>query len=140
MSVPALRIGLIGAGFMGRTHILGYALANRAFADIARLELVAIAEISADRADAARREFGIPRSSGDWRDLVDDPEIDIVDIAVPTSLHKDIVLAAVRAGKHVYCEKPLTPSAQEALDVTEAVEAAGLKTQVGFNLPCKPDA
>ena len=138
MTAPALRIGLIGAGFMGRTHVLGYALANRAFADIARLELVAIAEISADRAESAAREFGIPRSSGDWRDLVDDPEIDIVDIAVPTSLHKDIALAAIRAGKHIYCEKPLTPSAQEALEVTEAAESGGLKTQVGFNYLANP--
>ena len=138
MTVPAFRIGLIGAGFMGRAHVLGYALANRAFADIARFELSAIAEISPDRADAAGREFGIPRSSGDWRDLVGDPEIDIVDIAVPTSLHKDIALSAIRAGKHVYCEKPLTPSARDALEVTEAAESAGLKTQVGFNYLANP--
>lgn len=138
MTVPALRVGLIGAGFMGRAHVLGYALANRAFADIARLELSAIAEISSGRAAAAGHEFGIPRTSGDWRDLVDDPEIDIVDIAVPASLHKDIALAAVRAGKHVYCEKPLTPSAREALEVTEAAESAGLKTQVGFNYLANP--
>ncbi len=138
MAVPTLRIGLIGAGFMGRTHIFGYALANRAFADVARLELIAIAEISVDKAAEAGREFGIAHSTGDWRDLVEDPEIDVVDITVPTSRHKEIALAAIRAGKHVYCEKPLTPTASEALEVAEAAESAGLKTQVGFNYLANP--
>lgn len=138
MAVTTLRFGLIGAGFMGRTHVLGYALANRAFADVARLQLAAIAEISAEKAAAAGREFGISRTTGHWRELVEDPGIDVVDISVPTSLHMEIALASVRAGKHVYCEKPLTPSAQGALEVTEAAESAGLKTQVGFNYLANP--
>ncbi len=138
MAVTTLRVGLIGAGFIGRTHVFGYALANRAFADVARLQLAAIAEISAEKAAAAGREFGIPRTTDHWRELVEDPGIDVVDISVPTSLHMEIALASVRAGKHVYCEKPLTPTAKGALEVTVAAESAGLKTQVGFNYLANP--
>ena len=138
MAVPTLRVGLVGGGFMGRTHVMGYALADRAYADMARLEIAAIAEISEERAAAAGREFGIERSTADWRELVDDPGIDIIDISVPTSLHREIGLAAIAAGKHVYCEKPLTPSARGALELTELAEAAGVKTQVGFNYLANP--
>lgn len=66
------------------------------------------------------------------------PEIDVVNITAPNALHKEMALAAIGAGKHVYCEKPLAPLAADARQLAEAAEAAGVKTQVGFNYLCNP--
>ena len=70
--------------------------------------------------------------------MVADPEIDVVNITAPNALHKEMALAAIAAGKHVYCEKPLAPLAVDAREMAEAAEAKGVKTQVGFNYLCNP--
>ncbi len=70
--------------------------------------------------------------------MVADPEIDVVNITAPNALHKEMALAAIAAGKHVYCEKPLAPLAADAREMAEAAEARGVKTQVGFNYLCNP--
>jgi predicted dehydrogenase len=77
--------------------------------------------------------MGFARSTGDWRVLVADPKVDVVDIAAPNVLHKPIALAAIAAGKPVYCEKPLAPDAADAKILVDRAEAAGIKTMVGFN-------
>ena len=82
--------------------------------------------------------LGFARSTADWRAMVADPEIDIVNITAPNALHKEMALAAIAAGKHVYCEKPLAPLAADAREMAEAAERAGVKTQVGFNYLCNP--
>ncbi len=132
------RVGLIGTGFMGRTHVLGFATAARAFEMPVRLRLAAVADVTEAAAEAARRSFGIERATGDWRSLIDDPAIDVIDITAPNALHREMALAAIGAGKHVYCEKPLAPTAAEAREMTEAAEAAGVVTQVGFNYVANP--
>ena len=126
-------LGLIGSGFMGKTHVFGFATAQRVFDFPFELDFATVCDIDAASAEAARRSFGFRNASADWRSLLNDPEIDIVDITAPNVLHKEMALAAIAAGKHVYCEKPLAPSAAEALEMTEAAEAAGIVTQVGFN-------
>lgn len=136
--VRPVKTGLIGSGFMGRAHVLGYAAAARAFGTTADFELTVIADATPELAEAAARDLGFAASTGDWRDLINDPEIALIDIAAPTALHREIALAAVAAGKHVYCEKPLAPTAQEALEMAEAAETAGVKTQVGFNYLANP--
>ncbi len=78
------------------------------------------------------------RSTGDWRSLVADPSIHVIDITTPNALHEEIALAAIAAGKHVYCEKPLAPCAASAAAMADAAEAAGLSTQVGFNYLVNP--
>ena len=85
-----------------------------------------------------RRALGFATGTGDWRALVANPEIDLVDITAPNALHKEMALAAIAAGKHVYCEKPLAPLAADAREMADAAEAAGVKTQVGFNYLCNP--
>ena len=82
--------------------------------------------------------FGFSGSSGDWRSLIADPEIDVIDITAPNALHKEMALAAIAAGKHVYCEKPLAPLASDAHEMADAAGTAGVKTQVGFNYLCNP--
>ncbi|MFQ8433958.1 Gfo/Idh/MocA family protein [Amaricoccus sp. W119] len=135
---PVLKIGLIGSGFMGKTHAFGFASAPRVFDLPYEIELHTLADRSDAVAAEAARAFGFARSTGDWRAMVADPEIDLVDITAPNALHKEMALAAIAAGKHVYCEKPLAPLAGDAREMADAAEAAGVKTQVGFNYLCNP--
>jgi predicted dehydrogenase len=126
-------IGLIGSGFMGKTHALGFATAARVFDLPFSIDLAVLADINATLADRAARTLDFRRSTGHWRDLLTDPEIDIIDITTPNRLHREMSLAAIAAGKHVYCEKPLAPTRADAKEMADAAEAAGLATQVGFN-------
>ncbi|WP_227321736.1 Gfo/Idh/MocA family protein [Acidisoma silvae] len=138
MDKKTLGIGLVGSGFMGRTHALGLASVGRVFdlPVVPRLELLADATMPLAEAAAAR--FGFARATDDWQSLVADPAVAIVDITAPNKLHAPIALAALAAGKPVYCEKPLAPTAEEALTMALAAERAGVVTQVGFNYICNP--
>ncbi len=128
-----LGIGIIGTGFMGKAHAFAYRAALAAFPDIPvpRLEMIA----DADAAGAARaaHQYGFARSTGNWKDMIADPRIDVVSITTPNTLHKEMALAAIAAGKHVHCEKPLSPTLADSREMVEAAERKGVKTQVGFN-------
>lgn len=138
MSKPVLKVGLIGSGFMGMAHTFGYATSAKVFDLPVRFELKTLADITPEAAARAAAQFGFAQSTARWQDIIEDPGIDVVNITAPNALHKEMALAAVAAGKHVYCEKPLAPLAKDALEMTEAAEAAGVKTQVGFNYLCNP--
>ena len=138
MTKPRLRIGLIGTGFMGKAHVFGFTSAPRVFDLPYDLDLHTVADITPAAAEEAARRLGFAHSTANWRDIVTNPEIDLVSITAPNALHKEMALAAIAAGKHVYCEKPLAPLASDALEMTLAAEARGVKTQVGFNYLCNP--
>ncbi len=126
-------VGLIGSGFMGKAHAVGFATAARVFDLPFEVDLAVLADANAALADRAGKALGFQRSTGNWRDLFDDPEIGIIDITTPNTLHREMALAAIAAGKHVYCEKPLAPTAAEAKEMADAAAKAGVATQVGFN-------
>jgi predicted dehydrogenase len=128
-----LGIGLIGSGFMGKSHALGFATARRVFDLPFDIDLAVLADVNAALADRAAAALGFHRSTGNWRDLLTDPDTNIIDITTPNTLHHEMALAAIAARKHVYCEKPLAPTSAEAKEMADAAEAAGLATQVGFN-------
>ena len=138
MTKPKLRIGLIGTGFMGKAHVFGFASAPRVFDLPFDPELHTVADITDAAAARAARTLGFAHATADWRTIMANPEIDLVSITAPNALHKEMSLAAIAAGKHVYCEKPLAPLAADALEMTLAAEARGVKTQVGFNYLCNP--
>ncbi len=138
MTKPKLRIGLIGTGFMGKAHAFGFAMAPRVFDLPYDLELATVADVTEDSAYRAALAFGFAGHTTDWRTIMADASINIVSITAPNALHKAMSLAAIAAGKHVYCEKPLAPLATDALEMAIAAEAAGVKTQVGFNYLCNP--
>ncbi len=138
MTKPKLRIGLIGSGFMGKAHAFGYATATRVFDLPYELELHTIADVNDEAAAKAAAALGFSRATSDWRSLVADPDIDIVNVTAPNALHKEMAVAAIAAGKHVYCEKPLATLAVDAREMAEAAELAGVRTQVGFNYLCNP--
>ena len=138
MTKPKLRVGLIGSGFMGKAHAFGYTNAARVFDLPYEVEFRTLADISDEAAARAAAALGFASSTSDWRALAADPGIDVVNVTAPNALHKEMTLAAIAAGKHVYCEKPLAPLAADAREMAEAAEAAGVKTQVGFNYLCNP--
>lgn len=133
-----VRIGLVGTGYIGRCHAIAYAQAPTVFPLKGELQLEYLAEINQTLADKKAKEFGFARATGDWKQLVSDPNVDVVDICTPNFLHKEIALAAIANGKHVYSEKPLALTAQDAREMVEAAEKAGVKTLVGFNYMKNP--
>ncbi|WP_136066134.1 Gfo/Idh/MocA family protein [Modicisalibacter radicis] len=129
-----LNIGLIGSGFMGQAHADAYHRTRMLYRDLPlNPRLYAIADQGEEAAEVARDRFGFTRGYGDWRELVADPEVDVVDITSPNALHYEMALAAIDAGKHVYCEKPLAMNDDQAREMQEAAERAGVKTMVAFN-------
>lgn len=126
-------IGLIGSGFMGKAHAFAYKAAHGAFPDVPDVRLVALADVNSEAAAKAARQYGFASSTGDWKQLVANPAIDVISITTPNSMHKEMSLAAIAAGKHVHCEKPLSPTLADSLEMVRAAESKGVITQVGFN-------
>ncbi len=126
-------IGLIGTGFMGKTHALAYGAVRAVFGDVPAPRLELLCDTPAERAGEMAAQFGFARSTGDWRALVEDPAVDIVSITTPNNLHKDMAMAAIAAGKHVWCEKPLALSLEDAREMADAARASGVATIVGYN-------
>ena len=136
--MKTIRVGLIGTGYMGKAHAIALRSVPAVFPLSAKVECEMLAEVNDQLAAEKAIELGFNRSTGDWLELVNDPNIDVVDICSPNYLHKEMALAAIAAGKHVYSEKPLALNAQDALEMTLAAEKAGVKTLVGFNYAKNP--
>lgn len=133
---PQLRVAMIGYGFMGAAHSQGWRTAPRFFDLPAEPVMSVIVGRDADRVEAARAKFGWERAATDWREVIADPDIDIVDICTPGDSHAEIAIAALEAGKHVLCEKPLANTLAEAEAMTAAAEGAaarGIRSMVGFS-------
>ena len=137
--MSVIKVGVIGAGWMGRTHGTAFHNAVRVFGpEPARLEIAAVADSNPALARDYAERLSVPRWTSDWRDIVADKGIDVIDIATPNDMHPEMALAAIAAGKHVYCEKPMANSAAQAREMYQAARAAGCVTLVGFNYLCSP--
>jgi len=121
-----LRVGLIGYRFMGRAHSNAWRQAPRFFNLKANVELHTICGRNPAGVQAARAQLGWQHAATDWREVVESPLIDIVDIGAPNDLHAEIAIAAARNGKHILCEKPLALNVKQA----EAMLAAAQKARV----------
>ena len=129
-----LNVGLIGAGFMGKAHSLAYVAMPMFFWPAPAIPVrKTIVDVSDSIAAEAAQRFGFEKSTSDWRSVVEDPEIDIIDIATPNHLHAEIAIAAAAAGKHIISEKPLARSGDEAKTMYDAVKNAGIVHMVAFN-------
>jgi predicted dehydrogenase len=129
-----VNVGVIGAGFMGKAHSLAYAAMPMFFRPPPAIpRRVMIAELGDAAAREAAQRYGYERWAGDWRAVIDDPDVEVVDIAVPNDVHAEIAIAAAEAGKHVLCEKPLARTADEARAMRDAVVRAGVTNMVAFN-------
>lgn len=137
--MTTIKVGLIGAGWMGRAHAAAFESATRIFGTApATLKIAAVADVSAAAAQDFAERFAVPRHTTDWQSIVNDPDIDVIDITTPNDVHPEIALAAIAAGKHVYCEKPMANTAAEARAMHLAAKDKGVVTLVGFNYLCSP--
>ena len=136
MASDRLRVAMVGHGFMGAAHSQGWRTAPRFFDLGVETEMAVVVGRDPGRTEAARRQYGWQTASTDWRAVVTDPDVDVVDICSPGSSHVEVAIAALRAGKHVLCEKPLANTVAEAEAMTEAAAAAradGVRSMVGFS-------
>ncbi len=131
--MAALGIGLIGTGFMGKAHALAWRQARAVLGDLPAVRLALLCDTPRDKAGAMADQFGFARATDDWRALIGDPEVDVVSITTPNNLHREMAVAALQAGKHVWCEKPMALTFADAEDMARAAAAAGRVTMVGYN-------
>lgn len=129
-----VNVGLIGSGFMAKAHSLAYANVGMYFwpRSLQPRRLV-VADVSEKLAQDAAARYGYERAVVGWQAAVEDPEVELVDICTPNSLHRDIAIAAAQRGKHILCEKPLALNAAEAEEMYRAAERAGVVHMVAFN-------
>lgn len=128
-----LGVGLIGTGYMGKCHALAWNAVAPVFGDVPRPRLVTLCEV--DPALAARRagELGFARATADWQVLIADPDVDVVSITTPNAFHAEMALAALAAGKHVWCEKPMATSLADAQAMASAAAGSRSVAALGYN-------
>ncbi len=106
-------VGLIGTGYMGKCHALAWTGVHAVFDDTPIVRRVMLCEVEEGLARRRADEFGFEASTDDWRALIADPGVEVVSITTPNALHASMAIAALEAGKHVWCEKPMAPSLEE---------------------------
>ena len=130
-----LRVAMIGHGFMGAAHSQGWRTAPHVFDLPAEAEMAVIVGRNADAMADAAAKWGWAESATDWREVIARDDIDLVDIVTPGDSHAEIAIAALEAGKHVLCEKPLANTVAEAeamADAAARAAARGIRAMVGF--------
>src|SRR5437879_5433311 len=128
-----IRAAMIGTGFMGRVH-------TEAVRRLGNVEVAAVASVPADSARAFADQNDIERSTGDWHELIADPTIDTVHILTPNDLHFPMAKAAMEAGKHVICEKPLATSVAAGEELVALAAKTGLANCTFYNIRAYPQA
>ena len=132
MSSKELRVAVIGAGrWSERAHIPGWQRDPR-------VEVAAVVDVDADAAARVAKEFGVARVATDYREILQDPSIDVVDVATGNEAHFQVSWDALEAGKHVLCEKPVHRDARQTKRAAELAAAKGLKTKLGFTFRYAP--
>ena len=120
-----VKIGLVGANWMGSFHSVGLTNVRQAYHDVAPV-FEHVADVNGSAAQLAADRFGYKKVSTDWHDVVNDPEVELVIIATPNFTHAEIAIAAAKAGKHILCEKPMANTLAEGKAMVDAIQEGGL--------------
>ncbi len=132
MSRSKLRVGVLGAGNWAHSaHIPGWQRDPRA-------EVVAICDVEKSRAEEFAQHFDIPQATDDWQAIVGRSDIDVIDVVTPSHTHFELSWAALEAGKHVLCEKPVAYDFRDTLRAAGLARGKGLKTKLGFTFRYSP--
>ena len=126
-------VGLIGTGYMGKCHALAWTGVQAAFGDTPVIRRAMLCEVEEGLARRRADEFGFEASTADWRALIADPAVDVVSITTPNALHAPMAVAALEAGKHVWCEKPMAPTLADSERMAVAARASGRVAILGYN-------
>ncbi|MGL4648283.1 MAG: Gfo/Idh/MocA family protein, partial [Caldilineaceae bacterium] len=139
MKTRSFGIGVIGMGWMGMAHSRAYrAIPDRYYDSGLRPRLVICADDVESRAQKAQEALGFERWTSDWRAVVEDPAVDVVNIASPNYMHLEMIRAVTAAGKHVFCEKPVGRTPEESVEAEWLARRAGVRSGVGFNYRWAP--
>ncbi len=131
---PHIGVGMLGYAFMGKAHTNAYKkIPYMMYPPPAIPELVAIAGRNEGAVAEAARRYGYQKYYTDWRQMIQDPAVQLFDNGGPNNMHAEPTIAAAEAGKHVFCEKPLARTAEEAKTMLDAVTKAGVKHMVAYN-------
>jgi predicted dehydrogenase len=135
MTLDNINVGIVGFGWMGQIHAKALTRVPQHYPDLGAVpRLVAVADPAEDgRLDYARDVFGIRSTTGDWNDIVDRDDIDLVCVAGPNYIHRDVAVAGAKSGKHIWIEKPAGRNLAETVEIADAIETAGVASAVGFN-------
>ncbi|WEO99547.1 Gfo/Idh/MocA family oxidoreductase [Streptomyces sp. FXJ1.172] len=132
--VNTLGVAVVGFGWMGRVHTQAYARLHHHYPQLSlRPELVTVADEVPGRAEEAAGLYGFASATRDWREVAADPRVQAVSITAPNFLHREIGVAMAEAGKHIWIEKPVGLTAEDARAVADAAAKAGVQGTVGFN-------
>ena len=132
--MKTIKIGIIGWGFMGRTHAHALRAMPLFYPGAGfRAEIAGICSRRLEKAREAAEELNVPYYTDDYRQLLAREEIDAVSVCTPNALHEEIALAALKAGKHLYIDKPLADTAQRARRIADQAEKSGVFTRMVFN-------
>ena len=125
-------VALIGTGFMGKCHAMAYGAVKAVFGDVPHVDRVVLCDVDAANAKQRASEYGFARSTTDWRDLLKDPAIHLISVTSPNGMHREMAVAALEAGKHVWCEKPMALTLADAGAMAASAKAAGKVTALGY--------
>ena len=125
-------VGLIGTGFMGKCHAMAYGAVKAVFGDVPHMRRVALCDVDAGHAAKCAEEFGFEGSTTNWRTLLSNPDIGLISITSPNGLHREMAVAALEAGKHVWCEKPMALTIADAKAMAAAAVKSGRATALGY--------
>jgi len=129
-----LNIGMLGCGFMGKVHSHAYSVIPYIFDDISiKPILYAVSGRRESTLKSFARKFEYQKYSTNWKDIVDEAHVDIIDICLPEYLHEEACIYALQAGKHIICEKPLALSIASCRNIVEKASISHFKTMSGFN-------
>jgi predicted dehydrogenase len=126
-------VGLIGTGYMGKCHALAWTGVREIFGDTPAVRRVMLCEVEEGLARRRADEFGFESATADWRALIADPAVEVVSITTPNALHAPMAIAALEAGKHVWCEKPMAPTLADSERMAAAARASGRVAILGYN-------
>ena len=127
-----IHIGLIGAGWMGRAHTTAFHNAKMIFGDdMPVFEMVS--DVNEEQVKNFAQKMGYKRYTTNWMDIITDPMIDLVDIATPNCMHFEMAKAALEHGKHIFCEKPLSLSAEQSRILADMAKEKNVVNYCGFS-------
>lgn len=133
-----LRVGMIGYKFMGKAHSNAYRALPMFFPQVLKPEMAVLCGRNEQAVAEAASRLGWSEIATDWRQLVARDDIDLIDINAPSNAHKEIALAAAKAGKHIFCEKPLALTLTDSREMLQAAEDASVAHMIGFNYRFSP--
>ena len=131
-------VGVIGTGFMGKAHSIAYSASASVFGTGLRPRLEIVCDLSPDRAAQRATDLGFSRYTEKWQEVVNDPNVQLISVCTPNDTHAEIAIAALKAGKHVWCEKPMSTTLSDSTKMADTALASSCQTIIGYNYTKNP--